>query len=63
MQLIETLKLYLNKYLKKLVTYAIKESTVNSLVSKDVNITSIAKITTANVRDGLQFVLINYKEL
>ena len=61
MQLVETVKLYLSNYKRSLVTCAMKEyiATVNSLVAMDINGTSIAKITTANVNANLPSALTN----
>ena len=61
MQLVETVKLYLNNEQQQLVIHAMKEyiATVNMLVSMDIEGTSIAKITTANVKVDLPSALTN----
>lgn len=61
MQLVETVKLYLSNYKKKLVACTMKEyiATVNSLVAMDIDGTSIAKITTTNVNANLPSALTN----
>ena len=61
MQLVETVKLYLNNSQRKLIKSTMKEyiATVNSLVSMDINGTSIAKVTTANVSANLPSALTN----
>ena len=61
MQLVETVKLYLNSEQQQLVIHAMNEyiATVNMLVSMDIEGTSIAKITTANVKVDLPSALTN----
>ena len=61
MQLVETVKLYLSNYKKKLVACTMKEyiATVNSLVCMDIDGISIAKITTASVDANLPSALTN----
>ena len=61
MQLVETVKLYVNNSQRKLIKTTMKEyiDTVNSLVSMDINGTSIAKVTTANVSANLPSALTN----
>ena len=61
MQLSETVKLYMNKEQKALITMAMNEyiNTVNSLVSVAVNGVSISKYTTADVNADLPSALKN----
>ena len=61
MQLSETVKLYMTREQKSLITVAMTEyiSTVNSLVSDATNGISIAKYTTANVKSNLPSAITN----